>query len=82
MDGTMGMVSLRLLATQHEPVLLGAYTDTFLRAQAVSTWQAMIEQERACFLFVVENSPRQAMTVLEQFFQAVSTQLVEHMRKD
>jgi hypothetical protein len=40
-DGPPELVSLRLVATRHEPVAAGAYDDKFLLAQARGTWQAM-----------------------------------------
>jgi len=46
MDGPPDLVSLRLLVREHQASILGTYSDTFLRAQAVSTWQAMLEAGR------------------------------------
>src|ERR1700693_2704752 len=44
---TKGELVLRTHASRKEKEsILGTYTDTFLIAQAVSTWQAMIEQGR------------------------------------
>ncbi len=71
MDGPRWLVSLRLLARQHEGCLVGHYDDTFLRAQAVSTWQAMLEQGRNCFLLVVDGALEDAMESLTQFFERV-----------
>src|SRR5437660_3968610 len=56
MDGPPSLVSLRLLARRHERCRIGQYDDTFLCAQAVSTWQAMLEQGRSCFLLVVDGT--------------------------
>src|SRR5205814_3748386 len=56
MDGPPYLVSLRLLARDHEASIPGSYTDTFLCAQAVSTWQAMLEQRRPCFLLIIDGS--------------------------
>jgi hypothetical protein len=67
MDGPARLVSLRLLAAQHEPSLLGDYTDMFLRAQAISTWQAMLDVHRACFLLVYDNEEQ-----LHHFFDGVT----------
>jgi len=56
MDGPPGLVSVRVLAREHEAVLLGAYDATFLNAQAVGTWQAMTEAGRACFLVILDGA--------------------------
>jgi hypothetical protein len=56
MDGPPNLISLRLLARQHASSLVGAYSATFLAAQAVSTWQAMLEQQRSCFLLVYDGA--------------------------
>jgi glucose-6-phosphate isomerase len=71
MDGPMWLVSLRLLARQHERCMIGRYDDTFLLAQAVSTWQAMLEQGRSCFLLVVDGALEDAMEPVAQFFERV-----------
>ena len=77
MDGPPNLISLRLLAREHEASLLGSYNDTFLNAQAISTWQAMIEQGRTCFLLVYDGAPNDAMRqTLQEFFQASA----EHLR--
>ncbi len=72
MDGPPYLVSLRVLSREHEKSLLGTYSDTFLRAQAVSTWQAMIEQGRTCFLLLIDGSPGQGAHILETFLDEVS----------
>ncbi len=80
MDGPANLVSLRLLARQHEPSLLGSYNDTFLCAQAVSTWQAMIEQGRTCFLLVFDGAfDETSLPPLEQFFEDVEQALREEL---
>jgi hypothetical protein len=56
MDGPSGLVSLRALARHAEDCLIGRYDATFLRAQAVGTWMAMNERERACFLLLFDGS--------------------------
>lgn len=56
MDGPPGLVSIRILAREHEAVLLGEYDATFLTAQAVGTWQAMVEAGRACFLVILDGA--------------------------
>lgn len=75
MDGPPALVSLRLLARAHEPCMWGQYTPTFLEAQAVSTWQAMLEQERPCFLLLLEGTLDGAAAPLEAFFREVEEEL-------
>jgi glucose-6-phosphate isomerase len=72
MDGPPYLVSLRVLFREHEKSLLGTYSDTFLRAQAVSTWQAMIGQGRTCFLLLIDGTPEQGANNLERFLDEVS----------
>jgi len=55
MDGPPGLMSIRILAREHVAVLLGAYDATFLAAQAVGSWQAMVEAGRACFLVILDG---------------------------
>ena len=71
MDGPPSLVSLRLLARQHERCMIGRYDDTFLLAQAVSTWQAMLEQGRSCFLLVVDSALEDAIEPVARFFESV-----------
>ncbi len=75
MDGPPSFVSLRILVRTHETSLLGTYSDTFLRAQAVSTWQAMIEQGRRCYLLLVDGDNEAAVELLTQFFEEVTQQI-------
>ncbi|MFL5589514.1 MAG: hypothetical protein ACJ8DI_17945 [Ktedonobacteraceae bacterium] len=75
MDGPPFLVSLRVLARDHEESILGIYTDTFLCAQAVSTWQAMIEQGRPCFLLIIDSSIDDAVEPLHRFFSDVAVHL-------
>ncbi len=75
MDGPPSLISLRLLARQHERCMVGHYDDTFLCAQAISTWQAMLEQGRSCFLLVVDGALEDAMESLTQFFERVISAL-------
>src|SRR5436190_3424143 len=75
MDGPPLLVSLRVLARDHEESILGNYTDTFLCAQAVSTWQAMIEQGRPCFLLIIDSSIDDAVEPLHRFFSDVAVHL-------
>ncbi|MBE3561749.1 MAG: hypothetical protein IMW89_21380, partial [Ktedonobacteraceae bacterium] len=71
MDGPPYLLSLRLLFREHEAPLVGTYTDAFLRAQAVSTWQAMLSAGRPCFLLIVDGKAAQTSEPLEQFFTQV-----------
>ena len=75
MDGPPLLLSLRVLARDHEESILGSYTDTFLCAQAVSTWQAMIEQGRACFLLIMDGSIDDAAEPFHRFFSEVTAHL-------
>ncbi len=75
MDGPPSLVSLRLVARNSEACLLGSYTNTFLHAQAVSTWQAMIEAGRPCFLLVIDGSLDDAIEPLSTFFSQVEKYL-------
>jgi hypothetical protein len=71
MDGPRNLVSLRLVARETESSLLGSYTPRFLHAQAVSTWQAMLEAGRRCGLLVVDGSLADARGPLAAFFAEV-----------
>ena len=75
MDGPPSLVSLRLVARNSEECLLGQYPPTFLHAQAMSTWQAMLEVSRPCFLLVIEGSLDDATEPLSTFFSQVEQEL-------
>ena len=75
MDGPPSLVSLRIVARNTEPCLLGNYTNKFLHAQAVSTWQAMMESGRPCFLLVIDGSLDDATEPLTTFFSQVEQYL-------
>ena len=75
MDGPPSLVSLRLVARNTEPGLLGSYTSTFLHAQAVSTWQAMLESGRLCFLLAIDGTLDDAYQPLLTFFSQVEQYL-------
>ena len=75
MDGPPYLVSLRLVARNTEASLLGSYTATFLHAQALSTWQAMMEVGRPCFLLVTGGSLADAQAALSTFFSEVEGKL-------
>lgn len=69
MDGPLNLVSLRLVARETEACLLGSYTNQFLHAQAVSTWQAMMEAGRPCFLLVIDGSFEDSRESLAAFWE-------------
>ena len=75
MDGPPSLVSLRLVARNSEACLLGSYTTTFLHAQAVSTWQAMMELGHPCFLLVIDGFLDDAIKPLSTFFSQVEEYL-------
>ncbi|GAC1510541.1 MAG: hypothetical protein NVS2B16_10740 [Chloroflexota bacterium] len=75
MDGPPGLVSLRVVARQYERVFVGTYSDAFLKAQAVSTWQAMIDQGRTCFLLVVNGPVEHVGEHVMRFFEDVESVL-------
>ncbi len=77
LDGP-ALVSLRVLVRAHPPALLGSYQATYFRAQAVATWQAMVEAGRPCFLLIVDEvgMPGAAWFSLEHFFLQVGHHLL------
>lgn len=81
MDGLPSFSSLRILFRQHEPCLLGSYNDAFLLAQAISTWQAMIEQGRSCFLLIIDGDKHETPDALDRFLGTVTTTLQKEMQK-
>lgn len=75
MDGPPSLISLRLVARNSEAALVGSYTNTFLHAQAISTWQAMMEQSRPCILLIVDGLLEDAIEPLTTFFSQVEDYL-------
>jgi hypothetical protein len=75
MDGPPWVVSLRALALRSETPLLGDYDATFLRAQAVGTWQAMNERGRTCFLLLFDGPDDDLGEALCGFLDAVAQAL-------
>jgi hypothetical protein len=55
MDGPEFVASIRVVARRYADSQLGPYSDLFLRAQAVATWQAMNDRGRPCYLVVVDE---------------------------
>ncbi|MGI8828077.1 MAG: hypothetical protein ACR2JC_21095 [Chloroflexota bacterium] len=68
MDGPAPLLSVRLIARRHEASLLGSYDDSFLRAQAVATWQAMNEAGRSCFLLIANGDNERMVEAASRFF--------------
>ncbi len=77
MDGPPYLISLRLVARNSEECLLGSYSNTFLHAQAVSTWQAMTEVNRPCFLLIVDGTLDDAIAPLGAFFSQLESALFQ-----
>jgi hypothetical protein len=75
MDGPGGLVSMRALAMQSDPSLLGTYDATFLRAQAVGTWIAMNEQSRACYMLLYDGTDDELGPELSRFLATVAQQI-------
>ncbi len=55
-DGPSYLVSIRLFVRDHDGPIIGTYSSAFLYAQAVASWQAMIERGRSCFLLIANES--------------------------
>ncbi len=77
MDGPPHLLSLRTVCRHHETVVVGGYSETFLSAQAVATWQAMNERGRSCSLLVLEGSSEEAAATLVDFLDRVHHRLRE-----
>lgn len=74
-DGPPALISLRLLTRQHQSVPIGHYSDAFLHAQALATWQAMLERGRTCFLVILEGTPEHTIAPLMRFLTAIEQEL-------
>jgi hypothetical protein len=72
MDGPAALVSLRIVTRNHQQSLLGSYDATFLLAQAVSTWQAMLEQGRPCALLFLDGTLEEGPGSLQTFLKEVA----------
>jgi hypothetical protein len=75
MDGPPGLVSIRILASDHESALLGRYDATFLAAQAVGTWQAMVEAGRTCYLMVVDGTLIAGLPVIAELLADIAARI-------
>lgn len=67
-DGPPELVSLRMVARRHEPVLAGQYSDKFLLAQARGTWQAMEDAGRWVLMLTLPDASAEALAALRRFF--------------
>ncbi len=68
-DGPPELLSLRLVAASHEPILAGEYSDRFLLAQALGTVAAMQEARRWVLLLVLPDTSPATLADLQEFFQ-------------
>jgi hypothetical protein len=67
-DGPDELVSIRLVALEHESVVAGRYSDKFLLAQARGTWQAMEDAGRWVVMLTVPRLDSRAIDELEELF--------------
>jgi hypothetical protein len=74
-DGPNELVSIRLVALEHEDVLRGRYTDKFLLAQARGTWQAMEDAGRWIVMLTVPRLDGGAAGELERLFDRAAQRL-------
>ena len=71
-DGPAELISIRLIARQHEPMVAGTYDDTFLHAQAHGTWQAMEDAGRWVLMAWLPNTDRRSLDDLAALFGRVA----------
>lgn len=71
-DGPPELVSTRFVALEHEPVIVGQYSDKFLMAQARGTWQAMEDAGRWILMLTFPRLTEEVVVQLRSFFQAVA----------
>jgi hypothetical protein len=74
-DGPPELVSLRLVAARHEPVVAGQYDDKFLLAQARGTWQAMEDAGRWILFMTLPEANAEALGALREFFERAAERL-------
>lgn len=67
-DGPPEVISLRFVALKHASVVVGAYSDKFLLAQARGTWQAMEDAGRWILMMIVSELDSRAACDLLRFF--------------
>jgi hypothetical protein len=70
-DGPYELVSLRIVAMSHKPVIFGKFDDRFLLAQARGTWQAMEDAGRWILMMTLKDSSGESVDELEGFFGRV-----------
>ena len=68
-DGPRELVSVRLVALEHEPVRAGEYSDKFLLAQARGTWQAMEDAGRWVLMVTFPRLDDAALGEIERLFR-------------
>ena len=78
MDGPPWLFSLRALALRNEPSLLGEYPPTFLRAQAVATWQAMIGVHRICLLLLYDGDTAEMVAALTHLLDEAAERIATY----
>jgi hypothetical protein len=64
MDGPPGVLSLRFVRPDRRRAAVGEYDTTFLHAQAVGTWRAMIDIGRKCALILADGSPAETLKLI------------------
>jgi glucose-6-phosphate isomerase len=74
-DGPPELVSIRLVAQRHEPVVAGRYDDKFLLAQARGTWQAMEDAGRWIVFITVPEASAAALAALARLFDLAARRL-------
>ncbi|HEV2123898.1 MAG TPA: hypothetical protein VGW38_14130, partial [Chloroflexota bacterium] len=74
-DGPPELVSVRLVAEQHEPVAAGEYDDKFLLAQARGTWQAMEDAGRWIVFGTLPDISMRSLQALERVFEQAASRI-------
>ncbi len=63
-DGPFELVSIRIVALQHDVPMAGTYHDTFLLAQARGTWQAMEDAGRWIVMVTIPDTSEESLAAL------------------
>ena len=71
-DGPNELISTRLVALEHEPILWGDYSDKFLLAQTRGTWQAMEDANRWIVMITFPKLDADVVGDLRAFFAGVA----------
>ena len=74
-DGPAELVSLRLVATQHDPVSAGQYDDKFLLAQARGTWQSMEDAKRRILFMTLPDTSQRSLETLVAILDQTASRL-------